>query len=209
MNASSNLFCILLTHRHGVSVGVIKQNKSHFMKNTLQETLKNYVELKSTIVKTHENFEYIYEENVFCGARALGKTAENLLNLYHFVLSHFKNETIQNVVVGIGPGSFTGLRLGCAFANGLHLSQKNQLYAAPTLLRSQFLSLLDNNEVLIKEFFNELGEYRELDDASGFVTFFDLFYASHQIHNGTVILSDTLVPLYGREPTPVLKLRKE
>ena len=44
-----------------------------------------------------------------------------------------KSQAIQAVGVAIGPGSFTGLRIGLAFAKGLALSGQAKVFGIPTL----------------------------------------------------------------------------
>lgn len=157
--------------------------------------------------------------------RILGKTAENLLDSYNSILKVAKLNTrdIQTLAVGVGPGSFTGLRLGCAFANGIKLGQNCHLIPIKTELASYFLNLPENffsnnptqqdlnlvkeSENDLMEFRNQLGDYNPDDESSGFVTFFDLLDAIEKLKmNASEV--NVLEPNYGKEPGPVLKLKE-
>jgi tRNA A37 threonylcarbamoyladenosine modification protein TsaB len=80
------------------------------------------------------------DEN-FLVERTEGKTAENLLRSYENLLkkSSYKSIEIQSLAVGVGPGSFTGLRLGCAFANGIKIGQNCHLIPIKTEFASHYL----------------------------------------------------------------------
>jgi len=204
-----NPFCVILTHRHGASLAIVRAINAESIRANFIETIKSFLYKKTLLVETYDEFEFFQKSNDFFLSRALGKTAENLTKLYKFSCQKMNIQDITQYVVGIGPGSFTGLRLGCAFTNGLALSSGAELYSVSTLLIDDMLSLLQNEEILKTEFYNELGAYRESDQASGYVTFFDLFFAIHQITDGKLNKCGTLFPAYGRQPTPVLNLRKE
>lgn len=114
-------------------------------------------------------------------------TAEQLSNMYNSCLNSMQisDSQVQTLAVGVGPGSFTGLRLGCAFANGLSILHNRRLVALPCPTSGQ------------------LGT-----DFSQFVTFDDIVEALHLFMQGAGHEVSTFVPQYGAEPGPVIKLRE-
>ena len=50
----------------------------------------------------------------------------------------FKNSDISAIAVSIGPGSFTGLRIGLSFAKGLALAQSLPIVPIPTMMSLAF-----------------------------------------------------------------------
>ena len=72
-----------------------------------------------------------YEETVNPEARGetLGGTLDDLLNRMGATL-----DDVKRVMVTLGPGSFSGLRTGVAFCQGLSFSGKRELYGVTTLL---------------------------------------------------------------------------
>ena len=50
----------------------------------------------------------------------------------------FKNSEISAIAVSIGPGSFTGLRIGLSFAKGLALAQGLPIIPIPTMMSLAF-----------------------------------------------------------------------
>lgn len=112
-------------------------------------------------------------------------TAEHLCASYHQLLQAvgLASEQIRTLAVGAGPGSFTGLRLGCAFANGLSLGSSCHLVAVSTAPRE--------------------GSGEDLDYTS-FVVPADIELAYERVQSGNFTPTNMLVPNYGREPGPVL-----
>lgn len=204
--------CVILTHRHGACVAlVLKENK--WMQKDFIKNAQKYAMEKSELVQMHENFEFISDKHSFIFARALGKTAENLSNLFEFCGTHFEslNSKKFDLILGTGPGSFTGLRLGCAFANGLNFGNNapQKLFSVSTPLITDLLVKFGSNQELINSFFQELGEYHKNDPASGYVTFFDLFYIFQQILENKIAACSNFMPVYSKTTAPVLNLRKE
>lgn len=140
------------------------------------------------IVLTHRHgagLALLQSENhapqLFCVS---GKTAENLLDSYLSLLNqaNLQCQEVKTLAVGTGPGSFTGLRLGCAFANGIKLGQNCQLVSLQT-------------------------KYNTEDDSNESVHIDDLEDAIHKLKINEFQMVDELIPNYGREPGPVLKLK--
>ena len=50
----------------------------------------------------------------------------------------FKDSEISAIAVSIGPGSFTGLRIGLSFAKGLALAQSLPIVPIPTMISLAF-----------------------------------------------------------------------
>lgn len=207
-------FCLILTHRHGACVGIVLTIPPLIQSDEM-DTLQKYCAEKSTLVQSQENFEFISDKKSFIFSRALGKTAENLTNLFQFSCDSLTlcKQDIENLdlILGAGPGSFTGLRLGCAFANGLHFGSgsKQNLCSVGTQLITDISNKLDAYSKIKETFLDELGTYNTTDPASGYVTFFDLFCTIHEILKNNITRCGHFMPNYGKEPAPVLNLRKE
>ena len=150
------------------------------------------------------------DDTHFLTHRSPEKTAENLLEAYLGILSmaSYCASQIKTLAVGTGPGSFTGLRLGCAFANGIALGQGCALLSIQTEFAPFFLKDYPfENQDDLEEFKRQLGPHDPKDDSSGAVTFFDVQEAIQKIKNNQFQKVTILEPQYGREPGPVIKLR--
>ena len=217
---------ILLTHRRGALICISKNNFSELTEEFLFEKYDIFAVHKKII---YEHYEYFFDDSksTIC-ARVLAKTAENLSHIFDFCCKNLLIESsqIENVFIGIGPGSFTGLRLGCAFINGMKLAQKFEIYPVKTFLVSEVLqkfeSLRDNispqtkqvfpphkkSEELKSLFLKEISDFNSTDDSSGFIAFADLFLSLQQIKSKTLNPIEYALPAYGKEPTPVLIMNK-
>ncbi len=196
---------LILTHRRGVGIAIADNEKK--LQNFLNNTPENFLNSCLHNVKSSSHFEYFIQNEVTF-ARVLGKTAENLYNLYQFAIgvANLNTSHIKTFAVGIGPGSFTGLRLGCAFINGLKIGNPYlALVPITTLLTADLL-----NEC--KEFFSEeicklqLHEFDMEDESTGFITFFDLYFCLKKLCQENKLAVESLIPEYGKQPGPVLKI---
>lgn len=133
-------------------------------------------------------------------------TAEVLSKMYNAVLSSCArgDGDIKNLSVGVGPGSFTGLRLGCAFANGLQIGRKRQLFALSNLLLKD-LAVASQAMPFPSPFWDKPLPVVGDDEFAVPVTLMDFLYALLGWSCAQTV--DVLHPAYGRLPGPVLKLQ--
>lgn len=152
---------------------------------------------------------HFYTNGIAHFATCDGLTAENLAQLYAHVLqlAGIDDSLVGVLAVVVGPGSFTGLRLGCAFANGLSLGRKRNLLALKGVPdESSGVHFKGLSENVHSSFWGTPSP--DSQDAYATPTCFGDIYASlMQWHSGAGSLVDVLEPHYGREPTPVLKLK--
>lgn len=89
----------------------------------------------------------IYEEIVDPAARGetLSASLDALLNKVNATL-----DDIKRVMVTVGPGSFSGLRTGVAFCQGLCFSGKRQLFGVTTLQALECFGDRKENAVVIR-----------------------------------------------------------
>ena len=170
---------------------------------TLFSTLWKKLSLRK---KTDLPSEEIVQENFYMG-RVLGFTTEHLAQLYTHALKscQLTDNDISHIIIGEGPGSFTGLRMGAAFVNGLQLGSPRTLLQIKSLLIPELL-ILDSIYPDLQE---ELGTYSEQDDSTGFITFCDILSFLPLLHLKQYSIVGTVVPNYGRECGPVLKLQEK
>jgi hypothetical protein len=203
---------LLCTHKRGVGLAVMPapQRDEEFegcaasLFQFAQEQPQQ-VQLSSTLSTSR-----IFVSGSFCFATCDGLTAENLAQLYRHVLEilDLEDSAVSTIAVAVGPGSFTGLRLGCAFANGLHFGRKRHLWAVVGIPADQIESGSEELPTQPESFWGIPS--RDLDDPFATqVSFGDLYAHLRLWQRGSARLVDVLEPHYGREPTPVLKLKQQ
>ncbi|WP_397600607.1 hypothetical protein [Silvanigrella sp.] len=200
-------FALILTHRRGVGIIICKNNlelKSLILNDS---GFTNIINSKINLIDS--NIEYFLTEQTLF-SRVIGKTAENLFAVYQKSLKivSLTSQDIKTIIVGVGPGSFTGLRLGCAFVNGLKTGSKElNLLPVSTYLTNELLDIckFKNCEFECKQ---QLGEFDLDDESTGFITFFDLYFSLKKAWEEKRYYVESLSPEYGKEPGPVLKLRE-
>ena len=88
-----------------------------------------------------------YEENTLHNQHS-----ESLFRIIHTLLdkSNHSYNTIKNLAVVVGPGSFIGVRVGIAAAQGIHLASNIPLHGISTLEIQAYL-ILNSTEIKDKE----------------------------------------------------------
>ncbi|MBX9703291.1 MAG: hypothetical protein K2X39_03975 [Silvanigrellaceae bacterium] len=193
----------LLTHRRGACLALVKIKNDELTAEHLQTNFRELVvqfPREETIVK-----------NDICLLRTQAKTAESLYALYAKALSllGLQDQQVDYLIVGTGPGSFTGLRIGCAFANGLSLGRPRHLISMPTCLVPDLKEYCLKEGFSLEHLYSQLGEYEEKDESTGSVTFYDLLASFQLLYAQALKETDFFNPHYGKEPGPVIKLREQ
>ena len=200
---------LILTHRRGVGVMVCKDKSIFESHNFNKSNLFNYIKNKKKLINNDGVFEFLHFKDIIF-SRAVGKTAENLFAIYQKSLEELSihSQNIKTLVVGVGPGSFTGLRLGCAFVNGMKTASPGMsLLPVSTYLTPELLNIC-KEYLCEEECIQQLGEYQPEDESTGYITFYDLIACLLKAAEDKRLIVDSLSPEYGREPGPVLKLRE-
>ncbi len=196
---------LILTHRRGVGIAIILDEKK--LLNFLNNAEENFLNSCLHDIKYSSNFEYFIQNEVTF-TRVIGKTAENLYELYQFSMgiANLSTLNIKTFAVGIGPGSFTGLRLGCAFINGLKIGNPYlNLIPITTLLTADLLN--ECNEYFSAENCKlQLHEFDTNDESTGYITFYDLYFCLKKLFDENKLAVESLIPEYGKQPGPVLKI---
>ena len=153
----------------------------------------------------------VWVDSGFVVAKSPSTTAEYLSNLYSTVVAELGlvETEVENVCVTVGPGSFTGLRIGCAFANGLSRGRPRSLWGLPcvsqAIIRDACISLnwyedwKNDFEVI------ERGQ----DESFAPVGLLDAVACIGALGTCETRLDEILHPRYGKEPGPVIKLREQ
>jgi tRNA N6-adenosine threonylcarbamoyltransferase len=200
---------LILTHRRGVGIMVCKDKSILDSQNFINSNLFHFIKDKKPLFSNEGIFEFIHLQDIIF-SRAIGKTAENLFAIYQKSLheSSLSSHEVKTLIVGVGPGSFTGLRLGCAFVNGMKIASTGMnLLPVSTYLTPDLLSICRENSCE-EECIKQLGDYHLEDESTGYITFFDLIVCLLKAKEEKRNFIDSLAPEYGREPGPVLKLRE-
>lgn len=140
-----------------------------------------------------------------------GLTAEHLSHLYTRSLDQIgiTEQQISAVGVLVGPGSFTGLRLGTAFANGLNFGRSRKLWAIESHPESNLVDELKaEHKQVLPEFWGQSSTDQH-DPYAVPLAFADLYLSLMQWTQGRARVVERLEPRYGRDPTPVIKLRQQ
>lgn len=164
----------ILTHRRGV--GILISRDAQYL-----QTIAECAALEQNLCENDTDL-YTHPQGMLGFSRTT--TAEKLAFLYQKILTHMhlNDSDIHQMIVGMGPGSFTGLRLGCAFANGLALGRPRPLFGMQML--------------------SDRG-----DNFTGLVDEQDFKLALNNFPHCFVSINGFFVPAYGKEPGPVLKLQ--
>jgi len=127
--------------------------------------------------------------------------AEHISQVISMMLSvnNVKPHDVKHIAVAVGPGSFTGLRIGLAFVKGfcfgrsasvLQVSSLEILAYAAQTYSGRVLSVIDarNGDVFYGIFKSELGSITRVTDDT--VATLDTFQTS--IQRGDIIVTDTM-----------------
>jgi hypothetical protein len=201
---------LVCTHKRGVGLAVVP-DPAHLMEIQIYADLlhgKAEQQPALALLSNTQARARFFADGRVCFATSDGLTAENLSHLYAQALQMLglQDSSVNTLAVAVGPGSFTGLRLGCAFANGLHFGRSRRLFAvhgvAPDTSDDSFAS------VEPESFWGTPSKDSD-DPFATQVSFGDLYSLLRLWGQGSAKLVDVLEPHYGREPTPVLKLKQQ
>lgn len=224
----SEYFSIFLTHRHGAGIFLYKENhqraKVELTDIEMPIKLSKKVKSLSPFFRKlyHQSYDLIREKKIeksdsieflshkdFLLSRSLGRTAESLLSLYENALKklNINDNQVKKIIFGTGPGSFTGLRLGASFVQGLVLGGGKRVYEIPTLLYDDLVSYSPSHSK--DEIDTQLCLRKSYDPSSGQITFYDILYSITELEKAFKQEKNNIVLNYGRESTPVLRLTKQ
>lgn len=161
--------------------------------------------------RTEDGVTFLQGDGIVVGLGG-SQTAEMLARLYTDVLNRMggKDAHVGELQVVVGPGSFTGLRLGCAFANGLVLGNPARALSALPAASPECVASVVEQWPLLSGFPQGVTIPQDDDDPfSAPVSFADVLaqLSLEKTRSDPALLE--FFPAYGRDPGPVLKLRSQ
>ena len=128
-----------------------------------------------------------YEETVNPEARGetLGGSLDDLLNRMGATL-----DDVKRVMVTLGPGSFSGLRTGVAFCQGLSFSGKRELYGVSTLQALQCFAGTDYTGAAVAIRARNGFWYLRLDGEEFFIETEEAVSRLEKAHPSTVVIDE-------------------
>lgn len=204
---------LINTHKRGVALALFPVEPSG---NSFEQAVGSLLEQGRSApeqIQLHQSSsiakQYRMQDRIF--AVCSGLTAENLSHLYSHSIEQIgiTEQQISAVGVLVGPGSFTGLRLGTAFANGLNFGRTRKLWAIESHPESNLIDELKaTHKQVLPEFWGQPSNDQH-DPYAVPLAFADLYLSLIQWTQGRATMVERLEPRYGREPTPVIKLRQQ
>jgi hypothetical protein len=144
-------------------------------------------------------------------ALSFSTTAEHLADMYLAALARLdaSDRDVAEIICGTGPGSFTGLRIGCSFANGLQAGRRRLLRAVPCHALVE-LRRLAGDAGMDGEWFQDFATLDAgKDESFARVGILDAMMAVAEMVGPNCETAEVLEPRYGKEPGPVIKLREQ